>query len=81
MESVHEQMPDCVDIQLVKEQLRLLGHCVSNDIIMSFMQGMGLCAGGAQQQGQPLDAACDADACGGEESDFQDEGRSLMLML
>jgi hypothetical protein len=41
------QLLDCIDIRLVKEQLRLLGHEVTDDVILSFVKGL---AGGAEQQ-------------------------------
>ncbi|WIA28008.1 hypothetical protein OEZ86_010596 [Tetradesmus obliquus] len=42
------QLLDCIDIRLVKEQLLLLGHEVSDDVILSFVKG--LAGGGAEQQ-------------------------------
>lgn len=42
-----KQLLDCIDVRLVKEQLRLLGHDVTDDVIMSFVKGL---AGGAEQQ-------------------------------
>jgi hypothetical protein len=41
------QLLDCIDVRLVKEQLRLLGHDVTDDVILSFVKGL---AGGAEQQ-------------------------------
>lgn len=35
---------DSIDIQLVKEQLRLLGHKVDDAVILSFVEGLGAAA-------------------------------------
>jgi hypothetical protein len=56
----HNQLLDCIDIRLVKEQLRLLGHEVADDVILSFVKG--LAGGGAEQQCLNESAAAGPDA-------------------
>jgi hypothetical protein len=48
------QLLDCIDVRLVKEQLRLLGHDVTDDVILSFVKGL---AGSAEQQSADGDTA------------------------
>lgn len=39
------QMEHIIDIQLVKEQLRLLGHHVADDVILAFVKGLNSSSG------------------------------------
>lgn len=42
-------MEHIIDIQLVKEQLRLLGHEVDDGVIIDFVRGLNKVSAGAQQ--------------------------------
>lgn len=43
-----------IDIKLVKEQLRLLGHSVDETVILAFLEGLGATAyGGNDKSGMP----------------------------
>jgi hypothetical protein len=41
-------MESIIDIQLVKQQLRLLGHDVADDVILEFVKGLNTRAGTAR---------------------------------
>ena len=53
-------MEGVIDISLVKEQLRLLGHTVSDDVIKAFVQGLnkGDAAGAAAAGGLMVKRVC-----------------------